>query len=67
MWFTLSKMFFITPIFEETLAPPKMAVTGFSLSFKILFMLSISLAKRVPKHFLSVKNSAIIAVDACAL
>ena len=56
-----------TPIFEETFAPPKTAVTGFSLSFKTLLMLSISLAKRFPKHLLFGKNCAIIVVEACAL
>ena len=36
-------MFSIIVIFEETLLPPKTAVTGFTLSFKTLFMLIIVL------------------------
>jgi len=66
-WSTLSKIFSITVIFEETLAPPKTAKTGFSELFKTLSILSISLANRFPKHFFSVKNCATIVVDACAL
>jgi hypothetical protein len=43
MWFTLSKIFSITVIFEETLLPPKIATTGFSEFFNTFSMLSIYL------------------------
>ncbi len=50
MWFTLSNIFSITVILEETLLPPKMATTGFSEFFNTFSMLSISLASKYPKH-----------------
>ena len=67
MWSTLSRIFSITVILEDTFDPPRTAVTGFSLFFKTLFKLSISLANNNPKHFSLGKNCAIIVVDACAL
>ncbi len=67
MWSTLSKIFSITVIFEETLEPPRTAVTGFTELFNTRFKLSISFAKSMPKHLLVGKNFAIIVVEACAL
>ena len=66
-WSTLSNIFSITVIFEDTFAPPKIANTGFSELFKTLSILSISLASKLPKHLLFSKNCAIMVVDACAL
>ena len=64
MWFTLSKIFSITVIFEETLLPPNIATTGFSEFLSTFSILSISLANKYPKHFASLKNWAIIVVEA---
>jgi hypothetical protein len=50
MWSTLSKMFSITVILEDTFDPPRTAVTGFHCFFNTLFKLSISLANS-NKHF----------------
>jgi hypothetical protein len=47
MWSTLSRIFSITVIFDDTLDPPRIAVTGFSL----FNTFSISFASKVPKHF----------------
>ena len=54
-------------ILEETLAPPKMAKTGFLPESIILSILSISLAKSNPKHLVFGKNFVMTVVDACAL
>ena len=51
---------------EDTFAPPKIAVTGFSLSLSTRLILSISLLSNEPKHFLSSKNWATMVVEACA-
>ena len=45
-------MFSITVIFDDTFEPPRIAKTGFSLELKTLSILSISLARSSPKHFL---------------
>jgi hypothetical protein len=49
MWSTLSKIFSITVILDETLEPQNSSY-WFSLFFNTLFKLSISLANN-PKHF----------------
>ena len=63
---TTSSIFAITEIFEETLAPPMIAVTG-PLGLSINFLrLAISFSRRIPGLFKS-KNLAIVAVEACSL
>ena len=64
MWSTLSNIFSITVIFEDTFDPPNTAVTGFTAAFNTRFKLSISLANKAPKHLYSGKNWAIIVVEA---
>jgi hypothetical protein len=53
-------------IFDDTLDPPKIAVTGFSPLFKTFSMASNSFAINKPKNLVSGKNLAIIAVEACS-
>ena len=54
-------------ILEDTLDPPKMAVTGFSPLLMTLSMAKISLANSAPKQQAPLKYCAIIVVEACAL
>ena len=64
---TLSSRFSITIILSDTLAPPIIAVKGFSGRCSTLSILFNSLTIRYPNIFSSGKNFAIIVVDACAL
>ena len=61
---TLS-IFAIIEIFDETLAPPTIAVTGFLGDSKTFFKDKISFCNNNPGDF-SVKYFAIVLVDACA-
>ncbi len=54
-------------ILEETLDPPKIAVTGFSQLLMTLSIAKISLANKAPKQHDPLKNCVIIVVEACAL
>ena len=65
---TFSIMLLITPIFELTLAPPIIATVVFLSLPRALEILATSLFISAPKPlFDSSKNSAMIAVEACAL
>ena len=59
-------MLTITDSFDDTLAPPIIAVTGLFGFFRSFCKESISLCSKSPAHFIS-KNFATVAVEACSL